>query len=158
MEPPVVKIWVDADAMPRAVKEIVFRAAGRRSIETILVANQRIGTPRENPLVRAVRVPGGLDEADDYIVEKALEGDLAITADIPLAARLVERGVSAIDPRGTEYTEDNISERLSVRDFADELRSSGVETGGPKSFSERDRQAFNNALDRTLTRLLKRKA
>lgn len=144
--------------MPRLVKEVVFRAAGRRSIETILVANQRIGTPRDHPFVRSVQVPGGLDAADDHIVEEAAAGDLAITADIPLAARLVERGVVAIDPRGQEYTEETISERLSVRDFMDELRSSGVETGGPKSFSERDRRAFNDALDRTLTRLLHRNA
>jgi len=149
------KLWVDGDAMPRAVKEVIFRAAERRELETSVVANQRLRVPEGARFVRSIRVDGGLDVADDYIVEHATPGDLAITADIPLAGRLVEKGVKAIDPRGQEYTADTIGERLSIRDFMDELRSTGVETGGPKPYSERDKRAFSDAFDRTLTRMLK---
>ena len=124
---PVVKIWVDADAAPREVKDIVAKAALRLELPTLLVANQRIQTPANNPFVTAVRVEGGPDVADDHIAEHAQPGDLTVTADIPLAARLVEKGVRAIDPRGTEYTEESIGERLSVRDFMDQLRSTGPE-------------------------------
>lgn len=144
------KIWVDADAAPRDVKEIVFRASKRLEIGTIFVANQRLSTPQNNPWVNAVRVPGGPDVADEYIADHASEGDLAITADIPLAAILVEKGVLVLDPRGEVYSEENIRERLSIRDFMDSLRSAGVDTGGPKSFGAREKRAFAAALDRLL--------
>jgi hypothetical protein len=147
------RIWIDADAAPRDVKEIVFRASKRLGIGVTLVANQRLETPLHNPLVEAVRVPGGPDVADRYIAEHAEPGDLAVTADIPLASALVERRVATLDPRGTEYSEANIGERLSIRDFMDGLRSTGVDTGGPKAYGARDKQAFANALDRLLTRL-----
>lgn len=149
------KIWVDADAAPRDVKDIVARAARRPELSAVLVADQRLQTPANNPFVTAVRVPGGPDAADDHIAQNAEAGDLAITADIPLAARLVAKGVAAIDPRGAEYTEETIGERLSVRDLMDQLRSAGVETGGPKSYGTRDKQAFAAALDRALTRMLR---
>lgn len=149
-------LWIDADAAPREVKEIVFRAALRLEIPAVLVANTRMQTPANNPFVSAVRVGGGPDVADDHIAEEASEGDLAVTADIPLASRLVEKGVTTLDPRGEVYTEANIGERLSVRDFMQSLRDSGVETGGPKPWSQKDKQAFANALDRTLTRMLPR--
>lgn len=148
------KVWVDADATPRGVKDIVFRAAKRLEIDTILVANQRLQTPADNTFVRAIRVEGGPDVADDHIAEHAEPGDLAITADIPLASRLVEKAVKAIDPRGQEYTAETIGERLSIRDFMDQLRSTGVETGGPKPYSAGDKRAFADAFDRTLTRML----
>ena len=147
------RVWVDADAAPRSVKEIVARAARRLELHAVWVANARLQTPANNPFVSAVRVPGGPDAADDHIVESACEGDVVITADIPLASRLVANGVHAIDPRGTTYTEENIGERLSVRDFMDSLRSSGVETGGPAAYGEKEKRAFAAALDRTLTRL-----
>ncbi len=150
------KIWVDADAAPRDVKDIVARAALRLELPILLVANQRLQTPANNSFVTAVRVEGGPDVADDHIAEHAEPGDLAITADIPLAARLVEKGVSTLDPRGTEYTRENIGERLSVRDFMDQLRSTGVETGGPSGYSQKDKQAFAASFDRLLTRLLKK--
>lgn len=146
------KIWIDADAAPQAVKTIVFRASARLGLETALVANQRLFTPRNNPLVKPVRVAGGPDVADQHIVDHAAKGDLAITADIPLAAALVEKGVLVLDPRGEEYTEANVRERLSIRDFMDSLRSTGVQTGGPAPYGEREKQAFANALDRLLTR------
>ena len=126
------RIWIDADAAPRAVKDIVARAALRLEIPTHLVANQRLQTPANNRFVTAITVSGGPDVADDHIAEHAQEGDLAITADIPLASRLVEKGVRTIDPRGIEYSEENIGERLSVRNFMDSLRSAGVETGGDR--------------------------
>lgn len=149
------KIWVDADAAPRDVKEIVFRAALRLELPAILVANQRMPTPANNPFVEFVWVQAGPDAADDHVAEEAQPGDLAITADIPLAARLVEKGVATIDPRGEAYTPENIGERLSIRDFMDGLRSTGVETGGPKAWGEREKRAFASAFDRTLTRLVR---
>ena len=149
------KLWVDADAAPREVKEIVFRAALRLELETMLVANQRLQTPANNRFVTAMRVEGGPDVADRYIADHAEVGDLAVTADIPLASELVEKGVTTIDPRGQEYTEENIGERLSIRDFMDQLRSTGVETGGPKPFGTKDKQAFAATLDRILTRELR---
>jgi len=149
-----VKIWIDADAAPNDVKTIVFRASARLELETALVANQRLSTPLNNPLVESVRVAGGPDVADQHIVDHASEGDLAITADIPLAAALVEKGVLVLDPRGEEYTEANVRERLSIRDFMDSLRSTGVDTGGPSAYGEREKQDFANALDRLLTRQL----
>ena len=146
------KIWIDADAAPNDVKEIVFRASARLELETALVANQRLSTPSNNPLVTAVTVPGGPDVADQHIIDHAQQGDLAITADIPLAAALVEKGVLVLDPRGERYTEANVRERLSIRDFMESLRNSGVETGGPKPYSRKDKQGFANALDRLLTK------
>ncbi len=145
------KIWIDADAAPNAVKEIVFRAAERRGIETILVANQAIRTPPSRH-IRAVQVAGGFDVADDYIVQHAAAGDLAITADIPLAAELVERDVHVLNPRGESYTRDNVRQRLVMRDLMEELRGSGLAQGGPSAYGTKEKQAFANALDRLLTR------
>lgn len=147
------KIWIDADATPRDVKEIVFRAAKRLGVETVLVANKRLWTPPGNPLVKAVCVEGGPDVADQYIVEHAAAGDLVVTQDIPLAALLVPMQIVVLDPRGDEHTEDSIGSRLSVRDFMDDLRSAGVRTEGPPPYDERAKRAFAAALDRTLTRL-----
>lgn len=146
------KIWVDADAAPRDVKDIVARAARRLELPAVLVSNQRLYTPPSNPHVTAERVGGGPDAADDHIAEHAAPDDLAVTADIPLAARLVAKGVRTLDPRGIEYTEENIGERLSVRDFMDQLRSTGVDTGGPSAWGVQEKQAFANAFDRMLTR------
>ena len=139
-------IWVDADACPRVVKEILFRAAMRTGTEVILVANQDIHVPR-SPLIRALRVPRGLDVADGEIVRRVGPLDLVVTADIPLAAAVLEKGADALDPRGDAYTPDTIAERLSLRNFLDHLRETGVDTGGPAPFAARDRQAFANALD-----------
>lgn len=150
------KLWIDADATPREVKEIVSRAAHRLALETVFVANQRVVVPPGHPSVSAVRVDGGPDVADRYIAERAEPGDVAVTADIPLAAALVARRVTVIDPRGQEYTPENVGERLAVRDFMDALRGAGVETGGPKAFGAREKQAFASALDRVLTRALRR--
>ncbi|HSJ13027.1 MAG TPA: YaiI/YqxD family protein [Longimicrobiales bacterium] len=151
------KIWIDADAAPRDVKEIVFRAAQRLQLPTVLVANQRLPVPAGNPFVSAVCVAGGPDIADRHIAEHALPGDVAVTADIPLAAILVEKGLLVLDPRGEEYRIENVRERLSIRDFMDSLRGSGVETGGAKPYGERDRRAFAAALDRLLTAALRRR-
>jgi len=150
-----VKIWIDADAAPRDVKEIVFRAARRLRLETVLVANQRLSAPLDHPFVTTVQVKGGPDVADHHIAENAEPGDLAVTADIPLAARLVDKQVVVIDPRGEEYTAENMGERLAVRDFMDGLRGAGVETSGPRPYDARARQAFAATLDRALTRLLR---
>ncbi len=146
------KIWIDADAAPRDVKEIVFKAARRLAVEVSLVANQSLSGPPGNPFVSAVRVQGGPDVADQYIARHAAAGDLAITADIPLAARLVEKEVLVIDPRGDEYTRENVGERLAVRDLLSSLRDGGMATAGPRLYGPRDRQAFASALDRVLTR------
>ncbi len=147
-------LWVDADAAPRDVKEIVFRAAKRLELPAVLVANQRMPTPANNDWVRFEWVTGGPDKADEHIVEHAAEGDVAVTADIPLAAALVENGVHVLDPRGEEFTKENVGQRLSIRDFMQDLRDTGVETGGPSARGSGDTQAFAGALDRTLTRLL----
>lgn len=146
------RLWIDADAAPRDVKEIVYRAAKRLELETLLVANQRLQVPPGTRFVSAVRVAGGPDEADRHIAEHARAGDVAVTADIPLAAMLVAKGVAVIDPRGDEYTPQNIGERLAVRDLMDGLRGSGLETGGSRPFGPRDKQNFARALDRVLTR------
>ncbi|MSR23414.1 MAG: YaiI/YqxD family protein [Gemmatimonadetes bacterium] len=145
------KIWVDADAAPREVKEIIFRASKRLEIPTILVANHRLPLPLNNPHVSMIWVQGGPDVADRHIADHASEGDVAVTADIPLAAILVEKGVVVVDHRGEFYSQDNIRERLSIRDFMASLRDSGVETGGPKAYGQGDKRAFAGALDRTLT-------
>jgi uncharacterized protein YaiI (UPF0178 family) len=149
------KLWLDADAAPRDVKDVCLRAADRLKIETILVANQRLQLPLGSVHVSAVRVDGGPDVADRYIADHAAAGDVAITADIPLAAILVPNGVVVIDPRGEQYTAESIGERLSVRNFMDGLRGAGVETGGHAAYGARDKQAFANALDRVLTRALR---
>lgn len=145
------RIWIDADAAPRDVKEIVFRAAKRLELETVMVANQRIPRPLDNRFVSAVLVQGGPDVADQHIADHAVAGDLVITADIPLAAILVEKGILALDPRGELYSEENVRERLSIRDFMESLRGSGVETGGSRPYGPKDRQAFAGTLDRVLT-------
>lgn len=146
------KIWIDADACPKPVKEIVFRAAERRAIETILVANQHIRVPPSR-YIRAIQVSGGFDVADDHIAAQAEPGDLAITADIPLAAALVEKKVHVLSPRGQAFTDSNVRQQLAMRDFMDTMRGSGVQmSGGPPAYSERDKQEFANALDRLLTR------
>lgn len=147
------KIWIDADATPREVKDLVFRAAKRLGIEAVLVANQRLQPPPGNPLVRAVWVDGGADVADQYIVAHALAGDLVITQDIPLAAELVPRHIAVLDPRGEEHTAETIGERLSVRDLMEGFRLAGMITGGPAPFDARAKQAFAAALDRALARL-----
>lgn len=150
------KLWLDADAAPRDVKDVCFRASERLELETILVANQRVQIPLGYRHLSAVRVDGGPDVADRYIAEHAVAGDVAVTADIPLAALLVPKGVVVIDPRGEEYTAESIGERLSVRNFMDGLRGAGVETGGNAAWGAREKQAFANALDRALTRATRR--
>ncbi len=146
------RIWIDADAAPREVKEMVFRAALRLGIEVMLVANQALASPPGNRFVSAVRVAGGPDVADRHIAEHAEAGDLAVTADIPLAARLVEKAVAVIDPRGDEYSAENVGERLAARDLLQGLRDAGLGIGGPRVYGPRDRQAFASSLDRVLTR------
>ncbi|HEY9878662.1 MAG TPA: YaiI/YqxD family protein [Leptolyngbyaceae cyanobacterium] len=145
------QIWVDADACPNVIKEILFRAAKRVEVKTTLVANQTLQIPA-SPYIDAVQVRAGLDIADNYIAQHLEPGDLVVTADIPLAAEAVAKGAYALNPRGEFYTSDNIRERLSLRNFLDELRSGGVDTGGPPPFNQRDRQAFANQLDRFLVR------
>lgn len=144
------RIWVDADACPNVIKEILYRAAERVGVELILVANQPLNTPRSR-YIKSQRVAGGFDVADKWIVNALRKDDLVITADIPLAAEAVEKGALALNPRGELYTEENVRERLGIRDMMDELRSSGIVTGGPSAISKSDRQAFANQLDRLLT-------
>jgi uncharacterized protein YaiI (UPF0178 family) len=150
-----VKIWIDADAAPRDVKDMVYRASRRLGLHAVLVANQRLDAPPGYPLVSTVRVDGGPDMADQYIATHAEAGDLVVTQDIPLAALLVPRGAAVLDPRGEEHTGETIGERLSVRDFMEGLRAAGAVTGGPPPFNAQARQAFASALDRVLTRLLR---
>lgn len=145
------QIWVDADACPNAIKEILFRAAERAQVALVLVANQPIRTPPSRH-IRAIQVPAGFDVADDRIVQQVEPGDLVITADIPLAAGVIARAGHALNPRGEFYTPDNIRAHLSMRNFMDQLRNSGVETGGPSSFSQSDRMAFAKQLDRFLAK------
>lgn len=146
------KLWLDADAVPRDVKEVCFRASERLALDTVLVANQRVPIPPGYSHVSAIRVGDGADIADQYIAEHAEKGDVVVTADIPLAAILVPKGVVVIDPRGEEYTPEIIGERLSVRNFMDGLRGSGVETGGHAVYGAKEKQAFANTLDRALTK------
>ena len=146
---PPLHIWVDADACPGVIKDILFRAAERTKCPLILVANQYLRVPA-SPLIRMVQVPGGFDEADKYIAAHVQPGDLVITADIPLAAEIVAHAAHALSPRGQIYDKENIRELLNIRDFMDTLRSTGVPTGGPAAFSAADRQAFANQLDRLL--------
>ena len=145
------QIWVDADACPVVIKEIIFRAAERLQISTTLVANQMLRTPPSR-FIRAIQVPSGFDVADAHMVEQLAAGDLVITADIPLASLVIERGAYALNPRGELYTTANIQEILTMRNFMDELRGAGVETGGPAAFSLADRQSFANQLDRFLAK------
>ncbi|SDM12727.1 hypothetical protein SAMN05660860_01856 [Geoalkalibacter ferrihydriticus] len=149
-----VTIWIDADACPRAVKDIVFRAAERLQLKVCLVANKGLAKHHTH-LISSVVVPGDPDEADKYIAQHATACDLVITADIPLAAKVVAKGTVAIDPRGTLYTGDNVGERLSSRDLMQSLRDEGMVQGGPGPFGSADRQRFASALDRTLTRMLR---
>ena len=150
-----VTLWIDADAVPQPVKEICFRASERLALPTVLVANRRLQLPPGYSNLRMVRVDAGADVADRYIAEHAVAGDVVVTQDIPLAALLVPNGVAVLDPRGEEYTIESIGERLSVRNFMDGLRSSGVETGGHAPYGSREKQKFANALDRSLTRALR---
>ena len=145
------KIWVDADACPVVIKDILFRAAERAEIETILVANHYLKIP-PSKYISFVQVSSGFDVADDEIVNRAEAHDLVITADIPLAAEAVEKGCLALNPRGELYTESNIKQRLNMRDFMDTLRSSGIQTGGVPPISQADRQAFANNLDKLLAK------
>ncbi len=144
------KIWVDADACPKTIKDILFRVAEKREIAVILVANQYLHLPR-SPFIKFIHVEQGPDIADDKIAEDCDAIDLVITADIPLAARIVEKGAHALDPRGTMYDQNNIGQLLSMRNFMDTLRGNGVETGGPNSFSQQDRSKFANTLDTFIT-------
>jgi len=145
------KIWVDADACPVVIKEILFRAAERTGVQLTLVANQPVRIPPSRH-IKFIQVTAGFDVADDEIVKRLDTGDLVITADIPLAAEAIEKGASALDPRGELYSIDNIRARLNMRDFMDTLRSSGIDTGGPPALGQADRQSFANQLDRILTR------
>lgn len=144
-------IWVDADACPVVIKEILFRAAQRTETMTTLVANKLLRVP-VSPFIRALQVPQGFDVADNRIAQEVQSGDLVITADIPLAAQVIERGGFALNPRGEFYSRDNIRERLTMRNLMEELRGSGMELGGPAAFSQADRQVFAAQLDRFLAR------
>ena len=143
------KIWVDADACPVVIKEILYRAARRTGTLLTLVANQPIRIPASK-FIKTIQVPSGFDVADNEIVNRLDAGDLVVTADIPLAAEVIEKGGHALNPRGELYSQDNIRARLNMRDFMDTLRASGVNTGGPPTISQSDRQAFGNNLDRFL--------
>jgi hypothetical protein len=145
------KIWVDADACPKVIKDILFRAAERAQVELILVANQYLQTP-QSKFIKSMQVPHGFDVADNEIVKQIDAGDLVITADIPLAAEVIAKGGHALNPRGELYTTDTIKARLSMRDFMETLRSSGIQTGGPSALSQSDRLAFANSLDKFLVK------
>ena len=151
-EEKMMRVWIDADACPRAAKELVVKFALKRRFEVVLVAGQ----PQIKPglaIVKLIVVPSGPDAADDYLVEHAVPGELVICSDIPLADRLVKKGVAALDPRGKEFDAQNMGERLAVRNLFTDLREQGQISGGPAPFGEREKQAFANALDRILTRL-----
>lgn len=147
-------IWVDADACPAVIKEILFRAAKRTGVTLTLVANHAMRFP-PSPHIRFLHVASGMDVADNEIVQRLDPGDLVITADIPLAAQVIARGGHALNPRGELYDADNIGERLAIRDFMDSLRGSGIDTGGPAALSQGDRQNFSNRLDQLLSRALR---
>lgn len=149
------RIWIDADASPIEVKEVIFRAARRLNVETILVANQGLALPPNAPMVKCITVREGANMADKYIVEHATGSDIVISADIPLAGQLVALGITVIDPRGEHYTADNIATRLSVRNFLDDMRGAGETIRGQAPYSLKDKQAFANAFDRALTKALK---
>lgn len=143
------QIWVDADACPNVIKEVLFRAAERTAILVTLVANQPVRTPPSR-FINTLQVPAGFDVADNEIVRLCQTGDLVVTADIPLAAEVIEKGAIALNPRGERYTPDTIRERLNIRDFLDTLRSSGIQSGGPAPLNQRERQQFANELDKWL--------
>jgi uncharacterized protein YaiI (UPF0178 family) len=143
------QLWIDADACPKAVKELVFRASARLSLPVYLVANRTLAAP-PSPLITTVQVRSGSDVADNYIVQHVAAGDIVITADIPLAAQVIERGAVALDPRGELHTADTIGERLALRNLLEELRWAGAVSGGPAAYSAVDRRRFANALDRLL--------
>lgn len=143
------QIWIDADACPNVIKEVLFRAAERTAMLVTLVANQPLKTP-PSKFIRTLQVAAGFDVADNEIVRRCDKGDLVITADIPLAAEIIAKGAVALNPRGERYTPDTIRERLNMRDFMDTLRSSGIQTGGPNTMNQRDRQQFANELDKWL--------
>ncbi|MBT8087003.1 MAG: YaiI/YqxD family protein [Gammaproteobacteria bacterium] len=143
------KIWVDADACPVVIKQILFRAAERTGVSLTLVANHALSTPNSD-FINTVQVQRGFDVADDEIVKRLSTGDLVITGDIPLAAEVIENGGHALSPRGEMFTTENIRQRLNMRDFLDTMRASGADTGGPNALGQRDRQAFANSLDRFL--------
>ena len=145
------QIWVDADACPAVIKEMLYRAADREKVHVVLVANRPLRIP-PSPWIRSIQVARGFDVADDHIASAMAAGDLVVTADIPLAAAVVERGGYALNPRGEFYSGDNIRELLDLRNFMEGLRASGVETGGPAAFSHADRQSFANQLDRFMRR------
>lgn len=145
------KIWVDADACPLVIREILFRAAQRTGIELTLVANQNIPVPALKN-IKMLQVRSGFDVADDEIVKRAQSGDLVITSDIPLAAEVIEKGANALSSRGERYTKDTIRSRLNMRDFMDTMRASGIQSGGPPALSQSDRMAFANHLDRLLAK------
>ncbi len=149
------QLWVDADACPVAVRDILFRAAERREIMLTLVANQPIRTPASR-FIQSVRVAAGFDVADNEIVRRCAADDLVITSDIPLAAEVLEKGAHALSPRGERYSPETIRDRLNMRDFMETLRASGVQTGGPPAMSKSDLQAFANSLDRFLTQHARR--
>lgn len=146
-----VNIYVDADACPKVIKEVLFRAAEREQVPLTLVANQTLRIPPSR-FIKSLKVAAGFDVADNEIVKLTKAGDLVITADIPLAAEVIEKGGFALNPRGEMYTADTIRQKLTMRDLMDELRGSGVNTGGPPVIGQRDRQSFANELDRFLTR------
>lgn len=146
------KIYVDADACPNAIRGILFKAAIRTGSELVFVANQSLAVLR-HPLIKMVRVGQGFDVADKYIADAVVAADLVITADIPLAAQVIDKEAVALSPRGSLYTGENIKQRLAMRHFMEELRSSGVNTGGPKTMNQRDVQQFANVLDRHLTQI-----
>ncbi|CNB49336.1 Uncharacterized BCR%2C YaiI/YqxD family COG1671 [Yersinia frederiksenii] len=143
------QIWVDADACPNVIKEVLFRAADRTGMMVTLVANQPLKTP-PSKYIRTLQVAAGFDVADNEIVQRVEKNDLVITADIPLAAEVIEKGAIALNPRGERYTPDTIRERLNMRDFMDTMRASGIQTGGPNTLNQRDRQQFANELDKWL--------
>jgi uncharacterized protein YaiI (UPF0178 family) len=143
------QIWVDADACPKVIRDILFRAATRTGVTLTLVANQPVQAPRARH-IRTLQVASGFDVADNAIVHRVTAGDLVITADIPLAAEVIAKGAHALNPRGELYTRENIGGRLNMRDFMDNLRGSGIHTGGPPPLNQADRQAFANHLDRLL--------
>ena len=145
------KIWVDADACPVVIKQILFKAATRVKIEVILVANQFISIPKSD-FLKFIQVPPGFDVADNEIVRRVVEGDIVVTGDIPLAAEVLELKALALNPRGELYTRHNIHTRLNMRDFMDTMRGSGIQSGGPAPFSQKDRQNFANQLDSLLSR------
>ena len=150
------KIWVDADACPKVIKEVLYKAIQRVGVNMILVADQYLRVPQSD-LISTIQVPSGIDSADEKIVELTEPGDLVITADIPLADEVVTKGAFAINPRGELYTEANIKERLAIRDMMTEMRNTGLEFGGPPPFNPKDKEKFANQLDRFLTKSLKNK-